>query len=425
MIFRKLEELKPHPQNDYYFDDTEEAAFKLLKDDIESYGKIRNPILISTNNIIISGHQRYRAYQELGKEQIQCVELDKRLTDEDLEYILIMENLTARNSSKSSNKLKLGRCINKICEYCNLSNGNNQYTGKRVGNNFLPKEIKSFKSKQEIADAFELTTRTLNDYQSLARNGIEELETIVENGKINDTSAIKISRLPKEKQEEVVEEISSMNKATVKDVADIINSINNKTTKMGVEEVTTPKTQYDPNSVTFEDLESYNRHGNGDKSTIEALKELKNYVNNPEENITYLQELKFCYEDLITVLEEYSELFRNNHITSDELEDLKEDISAYYFEWFSGLASDMEWLMDYIDTVSGAIEDIKELEHDYEICSCDQDGILYNGAGKKIAQIEDYKTNSLKYNSIKKDDDGIFYAYDKNNEKIGKVRFIK
>ena len=275
MIFRKLEELKPHPQNDYYFDDTEEAAFKLLKDDIESYGKIRNPILISTNNIIISGHQRYRAYQELGKEQIQCMELDKRLTDEDLEYILIMENLTARNSSKSSNKLKLGRCINKICEYCNLSNGNNQYTGKRVGNNFLPKEIKSFKSKQEIADAFELTTRTLNDYQSLARNGIEELETIVENGKINDTSAIKISRLPKEKQEEVVEEISSMNKATVKDVADIINSINNKTTKMGVEEVTTPKTQYDPNSVTFEDLESYNRHGNGDKSTIEALKELK------------------------------------------------------------------------------------------------------------------------------------------------------
>ena len=116
MIFRKLEELKPHPQNDYYFDDTEEAAFKLLKDDIESYGKIRNPILISTNNIIISGHQRYRAYQELGKEQIQCMELDKRLTDEDLEYILIMENLTARNSSKSSNKLKLGRCINKICE---------------------------------------------------------------------------------------------------------------------------------------------------------------------------------------------------------------------------------------------------------------------------------------------------------------------
>lgn len=107
------------------------------------------------------------------------------------------------------------------------------------------------------------------------------------------------------------------------------------------------------------------------------------------------------------------------------MEDLKEDISAYYFEWFSGLASDMEWLMDYIDTVSGAIEDIKELEHDYEIYSCDQDGILYNGAGKKIAQIEDYKTNSLKYNSIKKDDDGIFYAYDKNNEKIGKVRFIK
>ena len=44
--------------------------------------------------------------------------------------------------------------------------------------------------------------------------------------------------------------------------------------------------------------------GTGKTTFLDALLEQLNfyYVNNPEENITYLQELKFCYEDLITVL---------------------------------------------------------------------------------------------------------------------------
>ena len=42
---------------------------------------------------------------------------------------------------------------------------------------------------------------------------------------------------------------------------------------------------------------------------------------------------------------------------------------------------------------------------------------------KKLLKLKIIK-QTLKYNSIKKDDE-FFYAYDKNNEKIGKVRFIK
>lgn len=428
MVYKKLTELQPHPKNDYYFDTTEDATFRLLKDDIESSGKIRNPILITANNIIISGHQRYRAYQELGKDTIPCNVLDKKLTDDDLEYILIMENLTSRNASKGSNKIKLGRCIDKICEYCNLANGNNQYTQKRVGNNFLPIEIKSFKSKQELADAFNITPRTLNDYQNLATNGIDELETVVKSGKINDTTAIKVARLSQEEQKEVVAQITPMKKATGKDVEKVIQSVReqqNTPTTAKVENPA-PEVQYDVDSVTFEELELYNKYGEGGKCEEDALKCLMEYVEDPVGTFTYLYEVDSCSNDIAKIFNNYKASFKSGHISSRELEELKDDMYSYK-EWFEDLSNDMDFFMDYIDTVSQAIDTINELKDDNEISNCDDDGFLYNGAGKKIAQIENYKKKSLTYDYIEEDenDESIYYAYDENNKKIGKVTWLK
>ena len=78
-------------------------------------------------------------------------------------------------------------------------------------------------------------------------------------------------------------------------------------------------------------------------------------------------------------------------------------------------------------TVSQAIDTINELKDDDEINNSDDDGFLYNGAGKKIAQIENYKKKSFKYDYIEEDenDENAYYAYDENNKKIGKVRWLK
>ena len=141
MKYVKLSDLKPHPKNNYYFDDSETGEYELLKHDIEMYGAIRNPILITPNNVIISGHQRFKAYQDLGKETIPCKVMDKKFSEDEFEIILILENMSSRNASKTPNKIKLGRCLNKLCEYYHLENGNNQYT--RVGNNSLPSGIRA------------------------------------------------------------------------------------------------------------------------------------------------------------------------------------------------------------------------------------------------------------------------------------------
>lgn len=117
MKYIQISELKPHPKNNYYFDDSEEGAYQALKISIrENNGKLNNPILITKDNIIISGHQRVKACRELGIHSVPCKEVDHKLNEKQLEIMLIEENLTSRNSSKGD-KIKIGRCIDTLCEY--------------------------------------------------------------------------------------------------------------------------------------------------------------------------------------------------------------------------------------------------------------------------------------------------------------------
>jgi len=62
-----------------------EKQYKDLKDSLLRFG-IVDPVLVNVNedrkNIIIGGHQRTRVWQDLGNEEIDCVELDLTLDQE-------------------------------------------------------------------------------------------------------------------------------------------------------------------------------------------------------------------------------------------------------------------------------------------------------------------------------------------------------
>jgi len=62
-----------------------EKQYKDLKDSLLRFGVV-DPILVNVNkdrkNIIIGGHQRTRVWQDLGNEEIDCVELDLTLDQE-------------------------------------------------------------------------------------------------------------------------------------------------------------------------------------------------------------------------------------------------------------------------------------------------------------------------------------------------------
>ena len=65
----KIEELKPHPRNSEFFDDMSGDKWKEFLESIKTSGVIE-PIVITQDKVIVSGHQRVRACKELGITEI-------------------------------------------------------------------------------------------------------------------------------------------------------------------------------------------------------------------------------------------------------------------------------------------------------------------------------------------------------------------
>ena len=61
----KVNGLKAHPKNEYFFDEMEGQKWEEFKESIETSGVIE-PIVTTQDLVIVSGHQRVRACKELG-----------------------------------------------------------------------------------------------------------------------------------------------------------------------------------------------------------------------------------------------------------------------------------------------------------------------------------------------------------------------
>lgn len=441
MIYKKIDELKPHPMNEYYFDETEEANFEILKASLsklsEKERRLDNEILITEDNIIICGHQRVRACKELGWDKVNC-KVEKGLSEEEVEIKLIMDNLSQR-TAKGLNPLKLGRCINKICEYFGLKNGNNQYTQQnRVANN-LRGSIGKFTTKKELSEAFGVTETTLRDYQSLASNSIDELEQAVLTGDIKPTSGIKLSKLSPENQKHAISKIKNIDKLTDQKVKEIIKEVKNpqpikeKTTiedtpirddNINNMEVEINNIQTNANNITFEDINNYLDYGNGDDSERTNINELKSCVNNPAPHMTYFENLELYHRWILESFQKTKTLFEKNSIHEPTLQELYDELTNYADE-LEELAENIRWISEnYVDTILTVIDDIKDLKDDEDVANCDEQGYLYNGAGKKIGQIENYNSKltfeCIEYN----EQDNKDYAYDENGTVIGLIKWF-
>jgi ParB-like chromosome segregation protein Spo0J len=66
-----------------------------LKTSIQKFGEMQ-PILIDQNNVIIDGHQRVQAYEELGKPQIPAIKLNLEHESDKLILSAVMNRLKGR-----------------------------------------------------------------------------------------------------------------------------------------------------------------------------------------------------------------------------------------------------------------------------------------------------------------------------------------
>lgn len=100
IIYKKIEELIPYENNPRINDQAVSAVAASIKE----FG-FKVPCVIDKNGVIITGHTRYKAAQELGLTEIPCIIADD-LTEEQAAAFRLIDNKTSEFSYWDYDKLQ-------------------------------------------------------------------------------------------------------------------------------------------------------------------------------------------------------------------------------------------------------------------------------------------------------------------------------
>lgn len=87
-----IENIKPYSRNPRKND----TAVKYVRASIEEFG-FKVPVVLDRNNVIVAGHTRFKAAQEIGLQQIPCIIADD-LTDEQIKAFRLADNKVAEQA---------------------------------------------------------------------------------------------------------------------------------------------------------------------------------------------------------------------------------------------------------------------------------------------------------------------------------------
>lgn len=188
--------LRPHEKNSYYFDDMVGGKWQDFLESVRTSGII-NPLVITQNNIVVSGCQRLRACKELGITKIPCIR--KFYHTEWAELKDLIETNVRQRGAIDCSAIKLGRIISKLEEI---------YDGGKS----LPEDSESIKGMLGMnRESYRLAKRLMTL--------IPELQDLVEEGNITQSVASRIiARLSKKEQRELYEQIPHDVKLTCADI---------------------------------------------------------------------------------------------------------------------------------------------------------------------------------------------------------------
>lgn len=94
-IEKNISEIKENPNN--FFSKLQGEEFEDFVESVKEYSIIE-PIVIDTEGMIITGHNRYRAAKHLGEEKVRCIVKDVK-DEEQKERMLIHANIKRRHLS--------------------------------------------------------------------------------------------------------------------------------------------------------------------------------------------------------------------------------------------------------------------------------------------------------------------------------------
>lgn len=289
----KIDELNPHPRNNEFFDDMTGDTWNAFKESISTSGVIE-PVVVTQDMIIVSGHQRVRAAKELGISTIM-VDIRKYEDDDKVLKDLIETNIRQRGIG-NPNPVKLGRCIKELERIYGIEHGNNQF-------NRNPKVSESL-NQEQLAETIGISVDTLNNYKKLTEM-IPELEDLVETGIVAPTTALAVVKnLSPIEQEDFVKSMDVTKKITrsqVQQYVDRIRELENDNLRVKELESQISELKMEKNilerkvKLNQEESDKYNKL----KSDIEFLTKQKTDIGRQIESATELAGLTVKLQKLL------------------------------------------------------------------------------------------------------------------------------
>ncbi len=287
-----IDELKPHEKNNYFFDDISGDKWEEFLHSIKTSGVIE-PIVISTDKIIVSGHQRVRACKELGITEIMA-KIKNYDNDDSIIKDLLETNIRQRGSVSGST-VKLGRRIRELERIYGIKHGNNQHNEDSANGTKLTQE--------DLANQLGIKLDVLKRAKSLTSLP-QEIQDLVEQGNITPSTAARvITKLSPEEQEDLLKSLPVTKKLTQKEIENYIVQLKEKDNQITESELKLRKIKALENEIKdlniklqerpviekeivpsdYEDIKTSNKNFQAD---------YKNPVNQYENKISEISELK-------------------------------------------------------------------------------------------------------------------------------------
>lgn len=348
-----INELKSHPRNNDFFDDMigekwEEflQSVKIRLDEYNSGKKdikpIIEPIIVTTDMIIVSGHQRIRACKELGITTVDC-EIRKYNSEDDILKDLIEINIRQRGDIGGSAK-KTGKRIKELERIYGIEHGNNQ----RTSNNY-----KSSKSQEQLAADLGISIPTLQNYKQLA-DMIPELDELVSTGIVTKTTALAMMKnLSEKEQKEFIDSIPTDKKYTQKQMDEEIQKY-----KKRISELVQQKTKTETIEIQVDKPETLSKikdlEEKLDKKTKEneimssTLIEKEKMINEAIGSSTNYQLTSHCSEITLKMLNFVKEMSKYDYMA----ESFNEIPIATRIEYKKCIKSVKKWADRILETIN-------------------------------------------------------------------------
>lgn len=217
MQMMKVNDLIPHPRNTEFFDDMTGEKWNEFLESVKTSGVIE-PIVITQDKVIVSGHQRVRACKELGIDEVLADMRSYENKDAILKD-LIETNIRQRGEAGGSERQKAKR-IDEMKRIYGITHGGTR--GK-----FPNGELESI----TLDDLLEQEGITKNTYYRAKKIDTlpKEIQDLVDNGIISVSIASRlIARLTPEEQEKLVVALPVVDRLTQKQVQKYIDQIKTK-----------------------------------------------------------------------------------------------------------------------------------------------------------------------------------------------------